>query len=85
MRGPVLGQPGRLWGEEREQQLVGFGEIEGALQGGPDGGRIVEYIPGDRSQQEGRRHPDAVDPWDGAVEHGRECGRRSLQLVRGRL
>jgi hypothetical protein len=79
-----LGPPGRRGGQEREQYLVGFGEIEGALQGRPDSVRVTERIAGDHSQQEGCRHPDPVDLRDRAVMQGRERGRRSLQLVLGR-
>jgi hypothetical protein len=79
----ALRPPGRRGGQKREY-LVGFGEIQGALQGRPDSVRVTERIAGDHSQQEGCRHPDPVDPRDRAVKRGRERGRRSLQLVLGR-
>jgi hypothetical protein len=80
----ALGPPGRRGGQEREQYLVGLGEIQGALQGRPDSVRVTERIAGDHSQQEGCRHPDPVDLRDRAVKQGRERGRRSLLLVPSR-
>ena len=44
-----LGPPGRRGGQEREQYLVGIGEIQGALQGRPDSVRVTERIAGDHS------------------------------------
>jgi hypothetical protein len=79
--GVPLEQARRGVQQERQQRAVGFGPVEGALQGAADGGRVVEYVPGDRLQQErptsqiGRitgREPS----WTGASTAHAACGSR---------
>jgi hypothetical protein len=70
--------------EEREQHLVRFGEIEGALQGAPGGVRVAKRAPGDRPQQERCHHPGPVCPRDVRERHRHGRG-RPVALCQGGL
>jgi hypothetical protein len=83
--GVALEQLRRRVDEERQEHAVELGEIEGALEGAPGGGRVAERVAGDRLQQECSHHPGRMDPDSGdrAVDDGRERGGRRLRVVLG--
>lgn len=53
--GLALEQARRGIEQEQEQRAVGFGEVEGALQGTPGGSRVAERVLGDRVQKKSVR------------------------------
>lgn len=50
----------------RVKHVVGFGEINSALNGAPGGGLVAEGVPRDRLQQEFFHQPDQ-SAWRGGV------------------
>ncbi len=65
--------------QEREEQAIGLGEIEGASGRLP----LTERIPGARLQQESRDQPYLMRSRGRAVEDGRERGGRRSRVVLG--
>ena len=59
--GVALEQARRGLEQEEQQQAVGLGQIERALQGPLGGGWVAERVPGDRLQQEGPDEPGPPD------------------------
>jgi hypothetical protein len=85
--GPLLGvaleQSRRGVEQERDERAVGFGGIEGVLEGAPGGVRVAECVAGDRLQQECLHHPQRGECGDRTVQDRRERGRRRLRVVPG--
>jgi hypothetical protein len=67
-------------GEEREEHQVGLGQVQRALYRAPGGGGVAEFIARDRLEQGRRHHPYRMDS-DGAVQDGRQRGRRPQRVV----
>jgi hypothetical protein len=78
----TLQQARRGMQQERKEHAAGCGESQGALEGAPGGGLIAERVTGDRLQQQARRYPARMAP-DGAVNDGRERGRRRQRILLG--
>ena len=80
----ALEQPRRGVKQEREQQALGLGEIEGALEGTPDSARVPERVAGDRLKQPSLNYPEtSVHQRSGAIDDRRERHRRCLRIVLG--
>ncbi len=81
--GMALEQPGGGVEEEGQEQGVGFGEVEGVLEGASGGDLVAERVARDRLQQERPDRPCAVilRYGGGAVEDGRERGGCCLRVV----
>ena len=54
----AIEQFGRGIDQEREEQALGLGEVEGPLEGTPGGARVAERVAGDRLEQERLHHPE---------------------------
>jgi hypothetical protein len=78
----ALEQLRRRVDEESHEHAVGPDKIERPLQGAPGGGRVAERVACRRLQQQSRHHREGLEP-DGAVDDGRERGRRRLRVVLG--
>ena len=70
--------------QEREEQALGLGEIEGTLEGAPGGARVAERVAGDRLEQERLNVPEVgVRQGNRAVNDRGELGRRRGRIALG--
>src|SRR4051812_14004004 len=80
--GMALEKLGYRIDEERVEDAVGLGEIQGALEGALGGPWFAERFARDRLQQEGVRQPEiAVRHGSGAVQYRRERDGRGRRVA----
>jgi hypothetical protein len=79
--GLALEQARRRVQQEHDQDAVGSGHVERALQGAPGGGRVAERVAGDRLQQEGLTQRGRPAYRRGAVENRRNSRDRCARVA----